>query len=64
MPPRVVEAVPPCPTPKVPARRLKPMEEVATTEPCALVARSWLVVPSRVSELQTLRLTSWEVEEA
>ena len=40
MPVKVVEPVPPCPTPSTPARRLKPMEEEATSLPLESRERS------------------------
>jgi hypothetical protein len=43
MPPKVVDAVPPCATPRVPVMKLKPTEVVATTCPSALVERSEFV---------------------
>src|SRR5665213_2110710 len=49
MPFRVVEPVPPFPTPRVPVRRLVPIDVVATTWPEALVESNELVMPARVS---------------
>ena len=40
-----VTPVPPCPTPNVPARRLKPIDVVAVIEPLAFVERRELVRP-------------------
>ena len=45
MPFRVVEPVPPFPTPRVPVRRLVPIDVVATTWPLALVERIALEIP-------------------
>jgi len=48
-PPRVVEPVPPFPTPRVPVRRLVPMEVVATMAPEELVERRELGRPESVT---------------
>ena len=67
-PPSVVEPVPPFPTPKVPVRRLVPIEVVATTAPEALVERRELgrevMAREVVVALRKFAFANCEVEEA
>jgi hypothetical protein len=68
IPVSVVEPVPPFPTPKVPVRRLVPIEVVATTAPEALVERRELgrevMAREVVVALRKFAFANCEVEEA